>query len=97
MAQGLGAHGAQRGALAEARQAALLLGLVLAAGGLALVAALLVRGEEAAEGDDGAAAPTARRSRAGAPSTSVAPRRTEAVEPRASAICEATVRFQISS
>ena len=31
------------------------------------------------------------------PSGSVAPSRTVAVEPRASAICEATVRFQISS
>ena len=35
--------------------------------------------------------------RAGAPSASVAPRRTDAVEPRASAICEAMVRFQMSS
>jgi hypothetical protein len=35
--------------------------------------------------------------RAGAPSSSVAPRRTDAVEPRASAYGEATVRFQISS
>ena len=31
------------------------------------------------------------------PSSSVPPSRTVAVEPRASAICEATVRFQISS
>ena len=36
-------------------------------------------------------------SRAGAPSGSVAASRIEAVEPRASAICEATVRIQISS
>ena len=35
--------------------------------------------------------------RAGASSPRVAPSRTDAVEPRASAICEAMVRFQISS
>ena len=35
--------------------------------------------------------------RTSVPSDAVAPRRTEAVCPRASAICEATVRFQISS
>jgi hypothetical protein len=35
--------------------------------------------------------------RAGAPSPRVAPSRTDAVEPRASAICDAIVRFQISS
>ena len=34
---------------------------------------------------------------AGAPSSRVAPSRTDAVEPRASAICEEMVRFQISS
>ena len=34
---------------------------------------------------------------ASAPSVPVTARRTEAVDPRASAICEATVRFQISS
>ena len=34
---------------------------------------------------------------AGAPSGKVAPNPTDAVEPRASAICDATVRFQISS
>ena len=34
---------------------------------------------------------------AGAPSSRVAPSRTDAVEPRASAICEAMVRFQMSS
>ena len=31
------------------------------------------------------------------PSVLVAPSRTDAVDPRASAICEATVRFQMSS
>ena len=35
--------------------------------------------------------------RTSVPSDAVAPRRTDAVCPRASAICEATVRFQISS
>ena len=33
----------------------------------------------------------------GASAATVAARRTDAVEPRASAICDATVRFQISS
>ena len=85
MPGGLGAHDAERGALSEARQATLLLRLVLAPGGLALVAALLVGGEEPAEGDDGAA--RRQLDRAGrAPSPRVAPSRTDAVEPRASAI-----------
>ena len=54
MTLGLGAHDGQGRALAEFGQAALLLGHVLLALGLLLVPALLIGGEEAAEGDDGA-------------------------------------------
>ena len=96
MTQRLGPHGAQRGALAEPGQAALLLRLVLALGRLLLVATLLVRGEEAAEGDDRAGC----RQLDGRCRRTVGqgrPNRTDAVEPRASAIWDATVRFQISS
>ena len=55
VAERLGAHDPQQRALAQPWQPALLRGLVLAARGLALVTALLVGGEEAAERDDGAA------------------------------------------
>ena len=52
---GLGPDHRERGAFAELRQTALLLGDLLALLGDGLVAALLVGGEEPPEGDDGAA------------------------------------------
>ena len=59
-----------------------------------LVAALLVGGEEAAEGDDGAGCGELGACAPSPPSPAIV---TVAVEPLASAICEATVRFQMRS
>ena len=94
MALGLGPDDLEGDAGGQLGQAPLLGGRV-GAGLRLVVAALLVGGEEALEGDDRAGGAELDR---WAPSTAVSTESlTVAVEPRASAICEATVRFQISS